>query len=133
MSCHHELLLASSLYKAQGLISLYDLPLPQAQQSAVDLSSQLAQQLRGEIDDKLNELELMLTGKVAATTDGKAALTDSKIEEIRWEARAGIKDLCFWFWAVADSVSGCKVQHFADAVCVCVYCWGGGGGDRGWY
>lgn len=40
--------------------------------------------LRKEVDVKLRELETSLTGRVNDTTAGKAALTDSKLAEIRY-------------------------------------------------
>ena len=39
--------------------------------------------LREEVDGKLSQLELLLTGRVNDTSTGKAALTDAKVAEMR--------------------------------------------------
>jgi hypothetical protein len=36
-----------------------------------------------QVDGKLSDLELLLTGKVKDSSAGKAALTDTKMEELR--------------------------------------------------
>jgi len=54
----------------------------QAEQQAAAMAKATAG-LRDEVDGKLSELELLLTGRVNDTSAGKAALTDSKLAEIR--------------------------------------------------
>lgn len=49
-------------------------------------------QLQKDLDEKLSELELLLTGRVNDTSAGKTALTDAKLAEIRW-ASAGANDV----------------------------------------
>lgn len=53
----------------------------QKQQSAA--LAQTAADLQKEVDGKLSELELLLTGKVKEGSAGKAALTDTKLAELR--------------------------------------------------
>lgn len=55
----------------------------QQEQQAAALAKTTAD-LRKEVDVKVSELELLLTGRVNDTTTGKAALTDTKLAEIRW-------------------------------------------------
>lgn len=54
----------------------------QAEQQAA-AAAKAASELRSEVDGKLSELELLLTGRVNDTTAGKAALTDTKLAEIK--------------------------------------------------
>jgi hypothetical protein len=54
----------------------------QQEQQAAALAK-AATDLRKEVDGKISELELLLTGRVNDTTTGKAALTDAKLAEIR--------------------------------------------------
>lgn len=70
---------------AQQQERLETLAAQQKQQSEVQAAalSQAGSDLRREVDAKLNQLELMLTGRVNDMSAGKAALTDSKLTEIR--------------------------------------------------